>query len=668
MIKPRQNHLNILAVSHCRDILDYSYIGDGDTLPASSIETIIDKRTGKQTLTKVEAIEILDNWVIDSPMESKITFNCQRFCELFELEESFTYVLQFMLLMNAHGGFRDFFFQADFMDARWDIDSAFAHLSGMSVSDLHHGLVLLNQIGMLHHTSLNSVTGEEIPPVITDALVTGQIQSKDDLLSTLLDAAPDAQFTLDEFPHVDTNILAEYLVNATNKRIPGINFLLFGGSGSGKTQLARTLAQYGGFSLYEVRAKSGEGQGLNSELQGHHATKTRLQYLALITELLNPEDNAVLLVDECESLFCQADHRYSKETLQRILENNRIPVIWITNHVEELEASFIRRFKLVTEVPAPEGDTLPEVSLQHLIELRLSNPFKQLLADTTNITPAHIANAAHVTRVIKRSGKQAEKSILQVVESSLDASGLLDKPMRYQEEMTFDVGLLNIRQSASELATICRAVKNNHAVRVLLTGPAGTGKTAYAHHLAKQNQRPIKRITGSDVLSKYVGESEQQVAALFQEAHRVGDILLLDEVDSLLSTRDFAKANHEIQLVNELLAQMECFTQPLFAATNYEKHLDKAVLRRFDYKLECDYLRPEQAITLYRQILELRTVSRVDIQSLECLTCLTPGDFALLKRRKRFTPLKSLRTQAIAFLQSEQRRKQHSKPIGFIAN
>ena len=94
---------------------------------------------------------------------------------------------------------------------------------------------------MLNDASLNSVTGEELPPVITDALIKGQIESKNDLLGNLLDMAPEAAFDLDDFPHVETDILAGYLVNATEKAIPGINLLLHGESGSGKSTLLHII-------------------------------------------------------------------------------------------------------------------------------------------------------------------------------------------------------------------------------------------------------------------------------------------------------------------------------------------------------------------------------------------------------------------------------------------
>lgn len=661
------NPIHGIAVNIAIDILNYMY-DDDEIISATMIENVLDKRLGIDDVRIDDAKTQLEEHRLFGKGVKRINENCMSFCDLFNIDEQFSYVLGFILAMSTHMGFRDFFFKAEFMDARWDIDATFADIAGLSVSALQDAMQRLHRLHLLETYHLNGITGEELPSVLQDALLNTTLTSKAELVERMVTLSEPAEFMLDQFSYVETDIVADYLNHASEQHCTGINILLHGPSGSGKTQLAKALAEYACLEAYDIRSRNQKNSGLAAELDSAHASKTRLQYLAMVCELLNPNDNVLLLVDECESLFNQSDDKYSKDTLQRMLEHNALPVIWTTNHVHCLEPSFIRRFKLVLEVEPPNGETLLSISKSHLHGLRLSKPFKKELVKTDNITPAHIANASHVAKVVQHRGKQAETTVTQIVESSLDAAGLLERPMRYRGEMDFDIDLLNIKQSATELNAIAHAVKNNASVRVLLTGPAGTGKTAFAHQLANANQRTLKRITGSDVLSKYVGESEQHVAALFREAHRVGDMLLLDEVDSLLSSRDLAQATHEVQLVNELLAQMECFTQPLFAATNYEKRLDKAVLRRFDFKLECDYLNAHQVITLYQNVLALNYVPVADKVRLTALSRLTPGDFAVLQRRKRFTSLSALRKQAIALLEAENKRKQTSQPIGFIAN
>ncbi len=224
----------------------------------------------------------------------------------------------------------------------------------------------------------------------------------------------------------------------------------------------------------------------------------------------------------------------------------------------------------------------------------------------------------------------------------------------------------HIKQSKEYLNEIAFALKHNQPARTLISGPPGTGKTAFAHYLTEQHGRKLLRVKCSDILSKWVGESEQKVAELFQRAHDEEQVILLDEVDSLLSSREALTAHHEHQLVNEFLTQIECFTQPLFAATNFSDKLDKAVLRRFDFKLDCQYLTSTQVVELYKKLTKVRTLKEAETQKLSSLRNLTPGDFALLARRKKFQPKIQIRDFAINLLADENLRKQKHTPMGFI--
>ena len=94
-------------------------------------------------------------------------------------------------------------------------------------------------------------------------------------------------------------------------------------------------------------------------------------------------------------------------------------------------------------------------------------------------------------------------------------------------------------------------------VSLLLTGPPGTGKTALAAALAERLDRPLLVKRASDLLSKWVGETEARIADAFAEARESGALLLFDEADSLLSDRADARRSWEISQVNELLTWMD---------------------------------------------------------------------------------------------------------------
>ena len=170
----------------------------------------------------------------------------------------------------------------------------------------------------------------------------------------------------------------------------------------------------------------------------------------------------------------------------------------------------------------------------------------------------------------------------------------------------------------------------------------------------------------SDVLDKYVGGSEKNIARLFREAEEKEAILFFDEIDSLLQDRSGMTQSFEVQQVNELLTQIECFNQPFFAATNFSSRLDKAVMRRFDFKLHFEYLTSPQVLTLYKSLLGKSVFPDKIREQLLTLKLLTPADFAILARRQKISTTKLSHTECLEILTTENNRKQQPKAIGFI--
>ena len=154
----------------------------------------------------------------------------------------------------------------------------------------------------------------------------------------------------------------------------------------------------------------------------------------------------------------------------------------------------------------------------HPVEIRL---------ERQNITPAIVANATHIAHTIKAKSVDAETVVNDVVEYSLRATEQWQDKLNYKGEIPFEVSYLNIKQPQAYLEDITYALKHNLPSRTLISGPPGTGKTAYAHYLAELNNRKLSRVKCSDVLSKWVGESEQKVAELFQRAHAEEQVIFL---------------------------------------------------------------------------------------------------------------------------------------------
>ncbi|HEU0133625.1 MAG TPA: ATP-binding protein, partial [Allosphingosinicella sp.] len=195
---------------------------------------------------------------------------------------------------------------------------------------------------------------------------------------------------------------------------------------------------------------------------------------------------------------------------------------------------------------------------------------------------------------------------------------------------------------------------------LLLTGPPGTGKTALAAHLADRLDRPLKVKRASDLLSKWVGETEANIAEAFAEARDEGAVLLFDEADSLLLDRGDAQRSWEITQVNEMLTWMDSHPLPFVAATNFARRLDPAALRRFVFKIELGALCGSAAERAFE-----RFFGEPAPAGLAAVAGLTPGDFAVVKRQLRYRP-EAGPSEILALLEAEAKAKpERPAKLGF---
>lgn len=124
----------------------------------------------------------------------------------------------------------------------------------------------------------------------------------------------------------------------------------------------------------------------------------------------------------------------------------------------------------------------------------------------------------------------------------------------------------------------------NPGYRALLYGPPGTGKTMTASLLGKYTGRDVYRIDLSTVVSKYIGETEKNLASLFERAESKNWILFFDEADSLFGKRTSVRDAHDKyanQEVSYLLQRIERFDGLVILASNFKSNIDEAFLRRF---------------------------------------------------------------------------------------
>lgn len=485
--------------------------------------------------------------------------------------------------------------------------------------------------------------------------------------------AKPATLTEEDFRHLgeDWRLLRRYMKAVVTSQRAGVNVLLHGPPGVGKTELARTLCEALGLDLHEISVVDREGDSL----RGMH----RFGAYRLTQCILSRRKGAVVLFDEIEDVFPESvipdRHRLSKGWVNELLESNPVPTIWISNAIEQMDAAYLRRFDYVLKIDAPPRSTRRNILAEHLAHLGVSDEWLERMADVPDMVPALVSRAARVVETIRdrrRGGKQVERQLERILGNTLKAMGHeLRLAPEGEGRIPYRLDVLNTDQ---KLPTLLEGLKRVPDARLCLYGPPGTGKTGFARHLAQRLDRPLLVRRASDLLGPYVGMTEAAIAEMFEAARNEGAILLVDEADSFLRDRRGAWHAWEVTMVNEMLTRMESFDGIFIVSTNLVDVLDAASLRRFDFKVRFDWLKPEQAWRLFRQLVTPAALRRDGGERrwrsrLGGLRNLTPGDFANLARQLRVTGEKAGPGMVFELLRREAEHKDGGpgRGVGFMA-
>ena len=535
-----------------------------------------------------------------------------------------------------------------------------------------HGNLLATRVVNIENSEIGRGLQLSMPDRLRDAMFTSADNIKS-LMASFLESAPRPNLKADAFTHLnrETELITAYLAKASNTHTTGINILIYGPPGTGKTEYVRWLASHQCKPLYQVRATDDQGNSICGQ--------DRLAFFQLSQRFLKTSDT-LMLFDEIEDIFptdCNVFGMSFSRTpsagkmfINRLLEENSIPTIWISNEISHIDKAYLRRFDFSFEMSIPPIAVRRTILRKYLRGHSISDETINFLSQQEQLSPAQIEKASKILKLSEQKPKDRQATLLHVLENSrLLLEQEKNNALLNLAECSYALDYLNPDCDLTQLVTQLKCTQKPTGA-LCFYGAPGTGKTAFAHYIARETELPLLVRRASDIISPYVGETEQKIALMFKQAQKEGALLLLDEADSFLSERQSAKNSWEVSAVNEMLTQMECFDGLFICSTNLMQRLDAASLRRFAFKIKFDYLKPEQRWRLFLiQAKQYRRTHDAEYRSeLNQLNNLTPGDFATIRRQVGLLNVVLTADELLARLKQECKCKAGggNRAIGFV--
>ena len=439
----------------------------------------------------------------------------------------------------------------------------------------------------------------------------------------------------------EVELMYEMLKN--NPTGKGLNIFLYGVEGTGKTELAKSMAKELGRPLVMTIVRA---EGSHKENRNGSVLSERMGSILFAANKYKNQ-KVILLVDEADIILNSCE----KGALNFFLEQIRVPIIWISNEIQFIEPSSLRRFDYSIQFDRPDSEMRlgiwNSVIREQKAEDLLSPDMVKRFATEFPITAGGITQAISGAKMLKQAGSAIETSAV-VRQIATAQAGLMGLPLEYANRDTeshapnYMLEVLNIDNNLERIKRVLKSFDDKwktmedsdrpDSLNVLFYGAPGTGKTELAKYVARNLGRKLLIRKASDILGCFVGETEKKIRAMFREAEDKGAILFLDEADSMLQERGGATHNWEVSQVNELLTQMENFKGIFIAATNFNGNLDQASRRRFALKVKFNYLKPEGIETLWKAFFN-EIPCPAEARDLKALA---PGDFNAVYSSFRF--------------------------------
>lgn len=390
--------------------------------------------------------------------------------------------------------------------------------------------------------------------------------------------------------------LGEHFARGSNAASRGL--LLYGLPGTGKTLIAKTLADSMGCPFFPVSL---------TDLKAGYIGQSGEKVAKVWADALQQE-RAVIFVDECEGVFGRRGSvntdAFAEEIVQTFLaqwdgfnKQNTVWVIGATNRRDLIDPAILSRFGEAVEIPLPDAD-------QRLAILTAQLQIKGLLTDlpsnakqaTQGMSGRDLESlAGRLARELRGAALSEDKLLEFTQVFRAQGSSCTDAEASWESLILPEATLKDLKTVTSLLRQAEVAIQRGLQVPrgVLLYGSPGTGKTQIARTLARESGLSFIAATTADLKAGFIGQSGQKVKELFARARESSpSLLFLDELDVVASTRgggqDFSQ-----EIIGQLLQELDgvkAQAQHVFviAATNRRDDIDSAVLSRFSKHIEID--------------------------------------------------------------------------------
>ena len=469
----------------------------------------------------------------------------------------------------------------------------------------------------------------EMNSLIYEIFQNPDIKTEKQIMELLLGKHQKSELCWSDFEYLEQerNLTLSILLSAVKNQTKGVNILLYGDVGTGKTQLCKLIANKAGINMYSVKMQ------INSQEADRCG---RLGDLKSKQTILSKLGNSCILFDEAEDVMNRGFTEYgsaSKAYLNSILEETPVPVFWTTNNIYDVDPAFLRRMTYSIEFERLTDDIRLNIWKRVIKKnkFKVDNTKLVELNKTYDIPPSLITNAVKATRLIDGNQEDFEIFVENVARVVTKKKNVKKKK---EFEMTeYNDNLVNTDIDIKDLTSKIKSCGRLN-FSLCLYGEPGTGKSLYARYLAKELGIEVILKRASDLMSMYVGETEHNIAEAFAEAKVKRAMLIIDEADSFLHTRNSAQRRWEVSQVNEMLTWMEAHEYPFVCTTNLLDTLDEASLRRFTFKIKFDFMKKEQVENAFEHFFGIKNAD-VNIKGL------TAGDFSTVKKKADFLGITS---------------------------